>query len=57
MNYLSIATVVLAGIAAGLSQLPYPWARLAAVAITSAVGGMHIPNVTGAVVPKGKEEK
>lgn len=37
MKYWPYALSVVAGIAAGLAQLPYPWARIAAGAVSAGI--------------------
>lgn len=43
MNWVSVTTTALAGAAAALAYLPYPWAHTAAGAIAAGVAAMHLP--------------
>ena len=53
VKYLSIATIVLAGTAAAFAQLPYGWAHVTALAVSSGIAGLHMPQAFPGSNPKG----
>jgi len=49
VNWVSVTTAVMGGVAATMQQLPYSWAHAAAFGITTAIAGIHLPNTAQAV--------